>query len=337
MKFLPLSSTSPTIVLSEQGKPLTAFEYLPYGETWLERVQPSLKEKHNPKYNSQELDTETDFYYYNARYYDPEISRFVTTDDRIPDESSSQSWNRYMYCNGSPIIYKDPTGHEFAGEDVYGQTMPEEKSGSSGRSGGSNTEVSQKTLDNMAEMRKSNKEGLTFVLSKAKNSKEVTMNYGDGNKDIKVIPATLHVFKADGTKLDSFKVLVPTGKDGDNKIDPTIGNFEKRLKDAESAQDKNGGGVFVAFSYLGPQIQLAYKAQDKDQTLHASKFENSNNKQVGVGSVGCGVITREDSIRFQKTMMEQYGHKKLPRANDKNDRTDMPYRSGDRIFIEGFK
>jgi RHS repeat-associated protein len=102
---------SVSMVLSEQGKPLTAFEYLPYGETWLERVQGGLKEKHNPKYNSQELDTETDFYYYNARYYDPEISRFVTADTVIDGEHASQGWNRYMYVKGNPIRYSDPTGH----------------------------------------------------------------------------------------------------------------------------------------------------------------------------------------------------------------------------------
>ena len=107
---------SVSMVLSEQGKPLTSFEYMPYGETWIERIKPEIKEKHNPKYNSQELDTETDFYYYNARYYDPEVSRFVTADTVIDGEHATQGLNRYMYVKGNPIRYSDPTGHASEGE-----------------------------------------------------------------------------------------------------------------------------------------------------------------------------------------------------------------------------
>jgi len=66
---------------------------------------------HAPKYNSQELDLETGYYFYNARHYDPEISRFVTADNVIDGEFDTQGWNRYSYTKGNPIIYKDPTGH----------------------------------------------------------------------------------------------------------------------------------------------------------------------------------------------------------------------------------
>ena len=68
---------------------------------------------------SQELDTETDFYYYNARYYDPEVSRFVTADTVIDGEHATQGWNRYMYVKGNPIRYKDENGHQ---EATTGQT-----------------------------------------------------------------------------------------------------------------------------------------------------------------------------------------------------------------------
>ena len=75
-----------------------------------------------PKYNSQELDKESQFYYFNARHYDPELARFVTADvmvdgERRDDEtgliisSPTYGWNRYMYVAGNPIMYKDPTGH----------------------------------------------------------------------------------------------------------------------------------------------------------------------------------------------------------------------------------
>jgi RHS repeat-associated protein len=82
---------------------------LPFGETWTHEGDA----KHNPKYNSQELDRETGYYFYNARHYDPEIGRFVTPDTVIPRQFDTQSWNRFTYCANNPIIYKDPTGHEY--------------------------------------------------------------------------------------------------------------------------------------------------------------------------------------------------------------------------------
>lgn len=57
-------------------------------------------------------------YYFNARYYDPQIARFVTADNVIDGEGSTQGWNRFAYCKGNPIIYKDPTGHKSTGKDI---------------------------------------------------------------------------------------------------------------------------------------------------------------------------------------------------------------------------
>jgi RHS repeat-associated protein len=86
-------------------------EYLPYGETWFQEDQAGVEGKNIPKYNSQELDKETGYYFYNARHYDPEIARFVTPDTVIDEQYSTQGWNRFAYCHGNPIVYRDPTGH----------------------------------------------------------------------------------------------------------------------------------------------------------------------------------------------------------------------------------
>jgi len=86
---------------------VTSHEYLPFGEDWITEGDT----KNAPKYNSQELDKESGYYFYNARHYDPEIHRFVTADSIVPRENDTQSWSRYSYCSNSPVIYKDPTGH----------------------------------------------------------------------------------------------------------------------------------------------------------------------------------------------------------------------------------
>ncbi len=99
---------SVNVVLNDNGIILSQTEFLPFGETWTQEGD----KNHVPKYNSQELDKESGYYFYNARHYDPEIGRFVTPDTVIDGQLSTQGWNRYSYVKNNPIMYKDPTGHE---------------------------------------------------------------------------------------------------------------------------------------------------------------------------------------------------------------------------------
>ena len=51
-------------------------------------------------------------YYMRARYYNPEIKRFVNQDVLMGDVDEGQSLNRYAYVNGQPVSYVDPFGNE---------------------------------------------------------------------------------------------------------------------------------------------------------------------------------------------------------------------------------
>ncbi len=55
-------------------------------------------------YGGKELDSNTNFYYFNARYYDATIGRFINVDP-IQDGS-----NWYVYCSNNPMSMVDPTG-----------------------------------------------------------------------------------------------------------------------------------------------------------------------------------------------------------------------------------
>ena len=61
-------------------------------------------------FTGQRLDG-TGLYYYNARYYDPTIGRFISADSVVPDEANPQSLNRYSYVLNNPLRYNDPSGH----------------------------------------------------------------------------------------------------------------------------------------------------------------------------------------------------------------------------------
>lgn len=49
-------------------------------------------------------------YYMRARYYHPEILRFINQDILLGNPASPQSLNRYAYVNGQPVNYIDPFG-----------------------------------------------------------------------------------------------------------------------------------------------------------------------------------------------------------------------------------
>ena len=63
-------------------------------------------------FTGQRLDDTTGLYYYGARYYDPEIGRFISPDTIISNPANPQSLNRYSYCLNNPLKYVDPTGHD---------------------------------------------------------------------------------------------------------------------------------------------------------------------------------------------------------------------------------
>ena len=60
-------------------------------------------------FTGQRLD-ETGLYYYNARYYDPTIGRFISADTFAQNFTNPQNLNRYSYVLNNPLRYTDPTG-----------------------------------------------------------------------------------------------------------------------------------------------------------------------------------------------------------------------------------
>ena len=63
------------------------------------------------QFTGQKLD-DTGLYYFRARYYDPQISTFVSPDTLVPDATLVSDYNRYAYVRGNPLGYIDGNGHE---------------------------------------------------------------------------------------------------------------------------------------------------------------------------------------------------------------------------------
>ncbi len=69
----------------------------------------------NPiRYRGYYYDTETELYYLEARYYDPDTGRFISQDEIdfiLPNHLTGL--NLFAYCSDNPIMYTDPSGNFF--------------------------------------------------------------------------------------------------------------------------------------------------------------------------------------------------------------------------------
>ncbi len=63
------------------------------------------------RFTGQIEDATLGLYFYNARYYDGTLGRFLSADTIVPSPANPQSLNRYAYTLNNPLRYTDPTGH----------------------------------------------------------------------------------------------------------------------------------------------------------------------------------------------------------------------------------
>jgi len=113
---------SSAVITNSASALVESMAYYPYGGTRTGSIATT-----EEQFTGQRLDS-TGLYYYNARYYDPSIGRFISADTFGAKLGNPQSLNRYSYVLNNPLRYVDPSGH-CALEDIDG-TCP----GASGKS-----------------------------------------------------------------------------------------------------------------------------------------------------------------------------------------------------------
>ncbi len=106
--YHPNHLSSTMYVTDAQQSVVQSFLYAPYGEIISEYNTHAMGEAF-PKYsfNAKELDEETGFYYYEARYY-----RAPTFTSRDPLFEKYFWMSPYAYCANNPVKYVDPSGEE---------------------------------------------------------------------------------------------------------------------------------------------------------------------------------------------------------------------------------
>lgn len=96
-----------TFLSDFDGNPYQFFLNLPFGETMAEQHSYSGEYTNRYKFNGKELDEETGFYYYGARYYNPKFSIWLSVDPLAEVQPNKTPYN---YCSNNPINRTDPTG-----------------------------------------------------------------------------------------------------------------------------------------------------------------------------------------------------------------------------------
>ena len=99
---------SSSYITNLDGEVVQHIEYVPFGEVFIEERNDVWNTPY--LFNAKEFDEETGMYYYGARYYDPRLSLWMSTD---PMELIYSWISSYCYTTNNPIRYSDPNGKEY--------------------------------------------------------------------------------------------------------------------------------------------------------------------------------------------------------------------------------
>lgn len=96
---------SSSYITNLDGEVVQHIEYVPFGEVFIEERNNTWNTPY--LFNAKEYDEETGMYYYGARYYEPRVSLWMSTD---PKEETCPDISSYTYCHNSPINLLDIDG-----------------------------------------------------------------------------------------------------------------------------------------------------------------------------------------------------------------------------------
>ncbi len=99
-----------THIVDSDGNEVAAYEYDAWGNH-LSVTGGDIAELNPYRYRGYRYDSETGLFYVGARYYDPEIGRFINADAALGQIGNVQGSNMFAYAFNNPVMYDDPTGN----------------------------------------------------------------------------------------------------------------------------------------------------------------------------------------------------------------------------------
>ena len=279
-----------------KGISMQHMQYLPFGETWTDQRISGWNSRYT--FSGKEKDKETGLSYFGARYYDADISIWLSVD---PLANKYPSLSPYVYCANNPIQLIDPDGRKIviAGSEAEATTQQLENTTSKkfnlirnsdntisyeGKARTKNDRFLKKTIDNknitvniIAEKAKKNNGKNTFTANDG-----IDYLYGNGNTGGAYGGNEIN---ADG-HVNTYQYVAPEVLDAqDNLVDGS----------------SSGGYMLheVAESFFGGKIALKSGVPSPRDGLSGSTYDRAHKKANRISG-------GELIYKTEKTTMRNY-------------------------------
>ncbi len=100
--FINNAQGTPVMIVDQNNNPISRINMDEYGNPGI-----AFGPRSEVNFTGKKMDLKTDLYYFNQRFYDPELGRF------LQEDPAGQTLNPYLYSGNNPLMYVDPNGEWF--------------------------------------------------------------------------------------------------------------------------------------------------------------------------------------------------------------------------------
>ena len=101
-------------LLDTEGTITDTYRYNAYGEL----LEQTGNTENHYRYTGEYYDSTSNLYYLRARYMNPSTGTFISMDSYQGSICDPDTLHKYLYANGNPVKYSDPSGNFFAAASV---------------------------------------------------------------------------------------------------------------------------------------------------------------------------------------------------------------------------
>ena len=102
-----------THIIDSNRNVVATYEYDPYGKILNLSTLTDIGKLNPFRYRGYYYDSESNLYYLNSRYYNPEIGRFINADALLGANRDILGYNLFAYCGNNPINRSDSSGNSW--------------------------------------------------------------------------------------------------------------------------------------------------------------------------------------------------------------------------------
>ncbi|MGD9493027.1 MAG: RHS repeat-associated core domain-containing protein [Bacteroidales bacterium] len=249
-----LSKTSPafgssSFITDATGYAVQHLQYLPFGETFVDQ-----QNGYDARYtfSAKELDDETQYSYFGARYYDSDLSVWLSVD---PMSDKYPSTSGYMYCVGNPVMYKDLFGLDtipFNNKGEFGKPIPggDDKTDTYVKVNNKEFENNKIKYNKNGKLRGRHK---NMQIDKSFRESKETVGTGDVYKmDGFEKSKEIFEFFSDNTKVEWAQLTYKNTTTGDVKCDIMTNHIEMEVYPSTPYNNKRGDYTLVDIRHSHP-------------------------------------------------------------------------------------